>query len=72
MFNRKDVSEANRYVWFEWWILRRYEEESGEFVGAGLDNLPNLCKNVRFGNLCGLYLQGNLYVLNDFLAEISA
>ena len=22
-FRRKDVSKANRFVWFEWWILRK-------------------------------------------------
>ena len=40
---------------------RGYEEGSGEYVGIVLDNLPNLCKNVRFGKKYCIFVSKLVY-----------
>ncbi len=33
-FRRKDASKANRFVWFEWWILRKQVTQIAELSGC--------------------------------------
>ena len=40
-FRRKDVSKANRFVWFEWWILRKQTiAQIAELSGYSERQLP--------------------------------
>ena len=53
-FRRKDVSKANRFVWFEWWILRKQTvpqiaELSGCSEGSYIVGLTSILKTIPHG-----------------------